>query len=80
MYKFINMDKLNCSIYCIPNYHYIAYFDASNIVYLNLEKFLKTSNIKYLFIGQSCLYNLMLFTVVFGLVCVFSKRWIKNGI
>lgn len=62
-----------------PNYHYIAYFDASNIVYLNLEKFLKTSNIKYLFIGQSCLYNFMLFTVVFVLVCVFSKRWIKNG-
>lgn len=63
-----------------PNHHYIAYFDASNKVYLNLEKYLKTSNIGYLAIGQSCLYNLVLFFVIFGLVCAFSKQWLKNGI
>lgn len=62
------------------NHHYIAYFDASNTVYLNLQKYLETSNTGYLVIWQSCLYNLVLFVVVFGLVCVFSKRWIKNGV
>lgn len=64
----------------LPKLYYIAYFDASNIMYKNLQKYLESSNIKYLAIGQSCLYNLTLFGIVFGLVCVFSKRWTKNGI
>ena len=63
-----------------PNQHYIAYFDASNIVYLNLEKYLGTNNSSYLALWQSSLYNLVVFAIIFGLVCIFSKRWVKNGI
>ena len=68
-------------IYTIfPNCKYIAYFDASNILYLNFEKYIDSGRLEYLQIWESFLYNILLFIFVLSLVCIFSKRWIKNGI
>lgn len=63
-----------------PNLNYVAYFDASNVLYKNLDIYLQTSNAQYISIGQSCLYNLGLFIMALGLVNIFSNRWIKNGV
>lgn len=63
-----------------PKLYFIAYFDASNILYINLGKYLETSNMGYLSILQSCLYNFVLFLFVFCFVCLMRKKWIKNGV
>ena len=64
----------------LPAQHLIAYFDASNILYKNLEQYLQTGGTEYLAIWKSCLYNLGLFVIVFATVCILKKRWIRNGI
>lgn len=62
-----------------PNLKLIAFFDASNEVYTNLDKFISTGNYTYVS-WDLWKYNLLIFIMVFILVNIFSKRWIKNGI
>lgn len=62
-----------------PKLKFIAFFDAANEVYKNLDKFLITEN--YAYVSYDLWkYNLLMFIIVFILVNIFSNRWIKNGI
>lgn len=63
----------------LPKFKYIAYFDASNEVYINLGKYLEAGNVNWSTVNL-WLYNLIIFILVFLVINVFSKRWIKNGV
>lgn len=59
---------------------YIAYFDASNTLYLDFEKFLETSNFVYFRAYESLVYIVIEFIIVIFLILLFSKKWLKNGV
>lgn len=62
-----------------PKLKFIAFFDASNEVYINLDKFLSTGSHTYVS-WDLWKYNLIIFIIVFIITNMFSKRWTKNGI
>ncbi|MDR2044966.1 MAG: hypothetical protein LBQ15_11545 [Clostridium sp.] len=64
----------------VRSLHVLAYYDASNPVFLNLWEYLRTGNKEYLAIGNHVLYSAVLFGLIVGLVFLFRKRWEKNGI
>ena len=63
-----------------PRWKYIAYYDASNVLYTDLEKYYKIYDDSYVHIAESILYNIIAFALVLVVVLIFSKRWYKNGI
>lgn len=64
----------------IPQLSFVAYYDASNSLYSNLQKYLDTNNSSYLSIYDNLLYNTLVFIVVITIVYILKRRWKKNGI
>lgn len=64
----------------IPSARFIAYFDASNSLYQNLEKYFETGNSQLLNLGESVLYNIIIFIIILVIAKLLSKVWLKNGI
>ena len=63
-----------------PRIKYIAYYDATNYLYLDFEKYLGTSNSNFLHIGFSILYNVIVLLLSLILVKLLEKQWSRNGI
>jgi len=64
----------------VPSMRFIAYFDASNSLYKNLEMYLSSGDTQYLSYFESTLYNLSIFILAIVVVFLLRKRWITNGI
>lgn len=58
----------------------LAYYDASNHLYDDLQKYLSSGNRAFVHITQSLIYDFVLFLIVVMIIIVFRKRWIKNGV
>ncbi len=64
----------------LPDLKYIAYYDASNVLYSDFEKYLKTSNVLYLHRYEGIIYNVVVMIILLIFVKLASKKWSKNGI
>lgn len=58
----------------------LAYYDASNHLYDDLQKYLSSGNKNFVHITQSLIYDFVLFIIVIIIIILFRKRWIKNGV
>lgn len=64
----------------LPDLKYIAYYDASNVLYSDFEKYLETSNVLYLHRCEGIIYNVIVLIMLLIFVKLASKKWSKNGI
>lgn len=64
----------------IPKLSLLSYYDASNKLYENIHKYIETSNTKYLSLGESFFYDLVVLFLGINIIMIFKKRWKKNGI
>ncbi len=62
-----------------PTSVYIAYFDASNLLYQNIEKYFQTGDIIFANLDTTVLYNIIVFSMVLILTQLFNKAWLING-
>lgn len=61
-------------------FRFLAYYDASNQLYDELQHYFSTGNTSFLHITQSILYDTVLFFISVSIVIIFKKRWIRNGV
>lgn len=63
-----------------PKLIYIAYYDATNVLYIDFEKYLQSPNNAPLHINMSIIYNIVIFLISLVIVKLRSKKWLSYGI
>ncbi|WP_026505300.1 ABC transporter permease [Butyrivibrio sp. NC3005] len=63
-----------------PRIYFMAYYDATNFLYLDFEKYLSSANSDLLHIETSVLYNAVAFIISLIIVKMTSKKWLSFGV
>lgn len=63
-----------------PKIKFMAYYDATNFLYLDFEKYLSSANSDLLHIETSVMYNSVAFIISLIIVKITSKKWLGRGV